>query len=70
MMMMHFAVVYFRPLIFLALNTQSGHWVDAGVWIAGVAVDTVWCLVWSSFVVFCLDLDVICCCGRFESKRP
>jgi hypothetical protein len=28
----------FRPLIFLALNTQRGHWVDAGVWITVVAV--------------------------------
>ena len=27
-----------RPLIFLALNTQSGHWVDAGVRITVVAV--------------------------------
>jgi hypothetical protein len=28
----------FRPLILFALNTQSGHWVDAGVWITVVAV--------------------------------
>ena len=37
----------FRPLIFLALNTQSGHWVDDGVWITEVAVvvDGVSCLV-------------------------
>ena len=37
----------FRPLIFLALNTQSGHWVDAEVWITEVAVvvDGVSCLV-------------------------
>ena len=37
----------FRPLIFLALNTQSGHWVDDGVCITEVAVvvDGVSCLV-------------------------
>ena len=36
----------FRPLIFLALNTQSGHWVDDGVWMTEVAVvDVVSCLV-------------------------
>ena len=38
-----------RPLIFLALNTQSGHWVDDGVWITEVVVvvvvDGVSCLV-------------------------
>ncbi len=37
----------FRLLIFLTLNTQSGHWVNAGVWITVVAVvvDGVSCLV-------------------------
>jgi hypothetical protein len=36
----------FRPLKFLALNTQSGHWVDDGVWMTEVAVvDVVSCLV-------------------------
>ena len=37
----------FRPLIFLALNTQSGHWVDDGVCITEVAVvvDGVRCFV-------------------------
>ncbi len=37
----------FKPLIFLALNTQSGHLVDAGVRITVVAVvvDGVSCLV-------------------------
>ncbi len=36
----------FRPLVFLALNTQSGHSVDAGVWITvAVVFDGVSCLV-------------------------
>ncbi len=42
-----FMLCIFRPLIFLALNTQSGHWVGAGVWITEIAVviDRVCCLV-------------------------
>ncbi len=37
----------FRPLVFLAKNTPSEHWVDDGVWITEVAVvvDGMSCLV-------------------------
>ncbi len=41
----------FRPLIFLALNTQSGHWVDDGAWITEVVVvvNIVCCLIFGLF---------------------
>jgi hypothetical protein len=41
-----FLLCIFRPLIFSALNTQSGHWVDDGVLTTVVAVvDGMSCLV-------------------------
>jgi hypothetical protein len=44
---MLFAAVYFNAIDSFGFETQSGHWVDDGVWITEVAVfvDGVSCLV-------------------------